>query len=175
MLQAFARHEEQWLSFLCILYPMVQSFFVELDFFIAKTFHIWERNTTSLISEWLTREGPSSLFLLLNKSILAYVHIFSQACFSLLPYLQMVVTKWHYRLYFSIILFLYFRVPKSSKKFHCIYCFKLLKSRLFFIFKCIFRINDFRNDKNIYVGRHLVLLILIKVFLMIGGKIFGLI
>lgn len=58
-------------------------------------------------------------------------------------------------------------VPMSSEKFHCIYCFKWLKSRLFF--KCRFRLDDFRNDKK-YVRRHLVLFMLIKVFLIIGEK-----
>lgn len=80
-------HEEQWLSFLCILYPMVQLFFVELGFFTAKTLLIWERSTTSCMLEWLITEGSSNLFLLHNKAFLAYLYIISQACFSLLPYL----------------------------------------------------------------------------------------
>lgn len=93
MLLTFSSHEEQWLSFFVFFIPWCSCFFVELGFFIAKTLLIWERNTTSCILEWLTREGSSNLFLLLNKAVLAYVRIISQACFSLLP-LQMAVTKW---------------------------------------------------------------------------------
>lgn len=52
------------------------------------------KNVTSCILEWLTREGSSNLFLLLNKAFLAHLPIISQACFSLLPYLQVAIAKW---------------------------------------------------------------------------------
>lgn len=155
-------HEEQWLSFLCILYPMVQLFFVELGFFIAKTLLIWERSTTSCMLEWLITEGSSNLFLLHNKAFLAYLYIISQACFPLLPYLL-----FHYTV-------LYFAFQWILLKFHCIYCFKWLKSRVFFILKCRFKLDDFRNDKKICQKTSCVAYVN-KSFLIIEKKIFVLI